>query len=107
MSSQAHGAVPIELPAHPLQVLEYVPIDVYRCGYSYTQEDPLRTNIEIDDDLMRKALRASGLKTKRAVVEEGLRLVVRLRDQKKIDRWFGKVKWTGNLDESRQGRVPE
>ena len=41
----------------------------------------MRTNIEIDDELMAQALKLTGLPTKRAVVEEGLRLMVRLRKQ--------------------------
>jgi len=65
----------------------------------------MRTNIEIDDALMRKAMRATGLKTKRAVVEEGLRTLVRLKDQTQILKLAGKVHWEGNLNEMRQGRV--
>ncbi len=64
----------------------------------------MRTNIEIDDDLLKQALRLTGLKTKRAVVEAGLRMLVRLRGQEDILRLVGKVHWEGNLDESRQGR---
>jgi Arc/MetJ family transcription regulator len=64
----------------------------------------MRTNIEIDDELMQKALRVSGLKTKRAVVEAGLRMLVRLKRQEDILSLVGKVHWEGNLDESRQGR---
>lgn len=64
----------------------------------------MRTNIDIDDDLMREAMRASGERTKRAVVERGLRLLVDTRAQAGIRRLRGKVKWTGNLDAARQGR---
>jgi Arc/MetJ family transcription regulator len=66
----------------------------------------MRTNIEIDDELLQEALRASGLKTKRAAVEEGLRALIRLKRQKKILDLAGKVHWEGNLDESREGRFP-
>jgi Arc/MetJ family transcription regulator len=66
----------------------------------------MRTNIEIDDTLMDKAMRATGLKTKRKVVEEGLRVLVRLKAQEKILRLVGKVHWQGNLDDSRLGRSP-
>jgi len=62
----------------------------------------MRTNIEIDDELLQKALRISGLKTKRAVVEAGLRTLVRLKRQEDILSLVGKVHWEGNLDESRQ-----
>jgi len=64
----------------------------------------MRTNIEIDDALMQKAMRATGLKTKRAVVEEGLRTLVRLKQQTKILELAGKVHWEGDLNEMRQGR---
>jgi hypothetical protein len=53
----------------------------------------VRTNIEIDDDLMRQAMRSSGVRTKRAVVEEGLRLFIRTRGQGSIRRLRGKVAW--------------
>lgn len=64
----------------------------------------MRTNIEIDDKLMTEALRLTGLKTKRAVVEAGLRILIRLKRQEDILHLAGKVQWEGNLDESRQGR---
>jgi Arc/MetJ family transcription regulator len=64
----------------------------------------MRTNIDIDDALMAEALRATGLPTKKAVVEEALRLLIRRRGQKEILGLAGKVTWTGNLDESREGR---
>jgi Arc/MetJ family transcription regulator len=66
----------------------------------------MRTNIEIDDELIREALRVSGLKTKRAAVEAGLKALIRLSRQKKILDLAGKVHWEGNLDESREGRFP-
>jgi Arc/MetJ family transcription regulator len=65
----------------------------------------MRTNIDIDDDLMRRALRATGLPTKKAVVEEGLRLLVKLHRQKAIFKLSGKVAWQGDLNALRQGRV--
>jgi Arc/MetJ family transcription regulator len=64
----------------------------------------MRTNIEIDDNLIQEALRVSGLKTKRAVVEAGLRMLVRLKRQEDILSLVGKVHWEGNLDQSRQRR---
>lgn len=65
----------------------------------------MRTNIEIDDDLIRAAMQISGLKTKRAAVEEGLRLLIRLKGQADVRALFGQVQWEGDLDESRAGRV--
>jgi Arc/MetJ family transcription regulator len=64
----------------------------------------MRTNVEIDDELVREALRLSGLKTKRAVIEAALRMFVRVKRQEDILELAGKVQWEGNLDESREGR---
>ena len=64
----------------------------------------MRTNIIIDDKLMREALRATGLKTKRETVERGLRLLVRLKQQAEIRRLRGKVNWQGDLDAMRTDR---
>jgi Arc/MetJ family transcription regulator len=58
-------------------------------------------NIEIDDRLMRDTLRATGLKTKREVVEEGLRTLLRLKKQGEIRRYRGKLAWKGDLDAMR------
>jgi Arc/MetJ family transcription regulator len=71
-----------------------------------TREDAMRTNIDIDDELMTEALRLTGLKTKRAAVEAGLKALIRLNKQKKILDLAAKVHWEGNLDESREGRFP-
>lgn len=65
----------------------------------------MRTNIEIDDSLMRQAMRSSGARTKRAAVEEGLRLLIRTRGQRSVRRLRGRVAWEGELAESRRGRV--
>lgn len=64
----------------------------------------MRTNIEIDDALMAEAQRASGLPTKKATVDEALRLLVRLHAQEDILHLAGKVQWEGDLDASREGR---
>ena len=64
----------------------------------------MRTNIVIDDKLMRDALRASGLKTKREVVEEGLRTLLRLKRQEEIRTFRGKLSWKGDLDAMRTDR---
>ena len=65
----------------------------------------MRTNIEIDDELMAEALRLTGLRTKRAVVEEGLRLLIELRGHEAIRALRGEIEWEGDLDEMRQGRT--
>ncbi|MGA2270535.1 MAG: type II toxin-antitoxin system VapB family antitoxin [Bryobacteraceae bacterium] len=61
----------------------------------------MRTNIVIDDRLMRDTLRATGLKTKREAVELGLRTVLRLRKQVGIRRLRGKLAWQGDLNAMR------
>jgi len=68
-------------------------------------QDPVRTNIEIDDRLMREAMRSSGVSTKKAAVEEGLRLLVKTRSQASLRRLRGKVHWEGDLTRSRLGRA--
>lgn len=61
----------------------------------------MRTNIEIDDKLMRDALRLTGAKTKREAVEMGLRTLLRLRQQEELRRYRGQLHWEGDLDAMR------
>jgi Arc/MetJ family transcription regulator len=61
----------------------------------------MRTNIVIDDELMRRAMRASGARTKREAVETALRLMVGLKQQERLRRLRGKLKWEGDLDAMR------
>lgn len=61
----------------------------------------MRTNIVIDDQLMTDALKATGIKTKREVVEMGLKTLIKLKQQEKIKAFKGKLKWDGNLDDLR------
>lgn len=65
----------------------------------------MRTNIDIDDQLMRNAMRSTGATTKRAVVEEALRLLIQTRGQASVRRLRGKVSWEGDLDTSRRSRI--
>ena len=64
----------------------------------------MRTNIDIDDELLSQAMAAAGLSTKRATVEEGLRLLVRLRQQAKTLAELKGSGWEGDLNRMRQGR---
>ena len=64
----------------------------------------MRTNIVIDDTLMRDTLRATGLKTKHDVVELGLQTLLRLKKQSQIRRFRGKLSWQGDLDSMRRDR---
>ena len=61
----------------------------------------MRTNIVIDDELMKNALKATGLKTKREAVELGLRTLLKLRQQEEIRRLRGQLRWEGDLDTMR------
>jgi Arc/MetJ family transcription regulator len=61
----------------------------------------MRTNIDIDDRLMREAMRRSGARTKKAAVEAGLRLLAETHAQGSIRRLRGKVDWDGDLNKSR------
>ena len=67
----------------------------------------MRTNIEIDDTLMRQAMELGETPTKKSTVEAALRLFVQTQLQGGIRKLRGKVKWEGNLDQSRRGRVSE
>jgi len=64
----------------------------------------MRTNIVIDDKLMTDALKVSGLSTKKEVVEQGLKLIVRRSKQQEIRKLRGRIKWEGDLDEMRGGK---
>jgi len=61
----------------------------------------MRTNIVIDDRLMADALKVSGLKTKREAVEEGLKALIRFKEQEGIRAYRGKLAWEGDLDAMR------
>jgi Arc/MetJ family transcription regulator len=64
----------------------------------------MRTNIVIDDRLMKEVLEATGLSTKREAVELGLRTLLRLRRQAEIRRYRGKLAWEGDLEAMRRDR---
>lgn len=66
----------------------------------------MRTNIEIDDALMREVMKDPEFPTKRAAVDAALRLLLRIRQQGAIRRLRGKIKWQGDLNQSRLGRYP-
>jgi Arc/MetJ family transcription regulator len=61
----------------------------------------MRTNIVIDDKLMAEAIKLSQLKTKRAVVETGLRLLIQIKKQERIKGLRGKLNWDGDLEKMR------
>ena len=61
----------------------------------------MRTNVVIDDRLMSEAMKTSGLPTKRAVIEEALRLMVQRRRQAEFLKLRG-IGWEGDLDAMRR-----
>tara|TARA_R110001599_G_C12180176_1_gene653992 strand:+ start:164 stop:358 length:195 start_codon:yes stop_codon:yes gene_type:complete len=61
----------------------------------------MRTNIVIDDELMINALKVTGLSTKKDVVEEGLKLLIKRNEQQAVRSLRGKINWEGDLDEMR------
>jgi len=64
----------------------------------------MRTNIVLDDDLVKRAQKLTGIRTKREVVDAALRILVRLHEQSSVRALRGKLHWEGNLEESRLGR---
>lgn len=67
----------------------------------------MRTNVEIDDELISRAMALTGKPTKKAVVEEALSMAVRRKRQEELSKLFGNVQWEGDLDEMRASRFPE
>nr|MBV6630977.1 type II toxin-antitoxin system VapB family antitoxin [Oceanococcus sp. HetDA_MAG_MS8] len=61
----------------------------------------MRTNIEIDDNLMSDALAMTGVRTKKEAVELGLKTLIRLKKQERIKQFKGKLRWEGDLEEMR------
>ena len=64
----------------------------------------MRTNIVLDDELVRCAQNLTGIRTKKGVVTEGLKLLVRIEEQKKLRELYGQIEWEGDLEAMRQGR---
>lgn len=65
----------------------------------------MRTNIDIDDELLAEAMRAAGTVTKRATVEAGLAELIRRHRTRRVRELRGTVSWVGDLDEMRSGRA--
>jgi Arc/MetJ family transcription regulator len=63
-----------------------------------------RTNVVLDDDLIEDCIKATGIKTRKALIDHALRELLRRENQTKILALKGNIDWEGNLDEWRQGR---
>ncbi|MDH3492404.1 MAG: type II toxin-antitoxin system VapB family antitoxin [Acidobacteriota bacterium] len=62
----------------------------------------MRTNIVIDDDLMDEVKELTGMKTKKEIVELGLKTLLRMKKQEKIRKFRGKLRWDGDLNDIRK-----
>lgn len=67
----------------------------------------MRTNIDIDDKLMRAAMRATGATTKKGAVESSMRLTVQLHKQGEAIRKLRGLGWEGDLNEMRESRIAD
>ena len=64
----------------------------------------MRTNVVLDDELIKSALKLPGLKTKRKAIEEELKLLIDVHRQRRIKGFRGKLRWAGNLNEMRRDK---
>jgi Arc/MetJ family transcription regulator len=71
---------------------------------SFGVEAAMRTNIDLDDELIRGAQRLSGLRTKKAIVGKALATFIRCAREREALEMFGKLQWEGDLATSREGR---
>ena len=81
----------------------YIHIELAECTHRVWRRD-IRANVVIDDELMAVALETTGLKTKRAVIEEALRTLVQLKAQERARALRGKLQWEGDPEVLREGR---
>ena len=65
----------------------------------------MRTSILLDDKLIARAKKLTGIKTKRGLVHEALHLLILVSEQANVRSFRGKMAWIGNLDEQRRSRV--
>jgi len=61
----------------------------------------MRTNIVLDEQLISEAQQLTGIATKRGIVEEGLKALIRLKKQQAIKSWRGRLVWDDDLDAMR------
>lgn len=82
-------------------------IHASRVSFTLRKVEQMSINVNIDERLMRQAKKSSRSRTKRAVVEEGLRLLIQTRAQATIRRLRGMICWDGDLRKLRHGRFAE
>lgn len=66
----------------------------------------MQITVVLDDELLAKAMAASQLPTEQAVIEAGLRLLVRIHAQQQIRSLRGQLHWEGDLDAMRNDELP-
>ncbi len=64
----------------------------------------MRTNIVLDEKLVNNCIKATGINTKKSLIDHALRELLRHKKQKRLLELKGKIMWEGNLDEMRKGR---
>ena len=64
-----------------------------------------RTNIELNDRLVKEAIKLTHIRTKKEIVNHAIEELVKKARRKKILELEGKVRWEGNLDEMRKTRI--
>jgi Arc/MetJ family transcription regulator len=67
--------------------------------YTHQREANMRTNIMLDDELVKRAQKLTGIKTKRELIHEALRTLILLKEQAEVRNMRGKLKWEGDLNE--------
>ena len=71
------------------------------------EDEATRTNIVIDDKLVEKGMKCTGIRTKKDLVDFALRELIRRKERKRILGLKGKLRWEGNLDEMRSSRFDD
>ena len=61
----------------------------------------MRTNVVIDDGLMRRVMKSGGYRTKKKAIEEALKLLLQVQSQERLRSLKGRVRWEGDLDQMR------
>jgi len=62
----------------------------------------MRTNVVLDDELIARAVKSGGYRTKKSAIEAGLRLLVQVNSQQRLRGLKGKVRWEGDLEAMRR-----
>ncbi|MGH3718358.1 MAG: type II toxin-antitoxin system VapB family antitoxin [Pseudonocardiaceae bacterium] len=64
----------------------------------------MRTNIDIDDDLLTEAAEIAGTTTKKSTVETALRALIRQHKVRRVLELWGNFDWEGDLPQMRRSR---